>query len=142
MKATEKCVGAVVILVVLATICGRALSEEEGEQAPAASSTPAVRTVVVVEGDAPVKVKVGDIVRVVGSGPSGVVDISAKTEGSLKMVGTNAVREVVNGHNKIGAVIREFEAKATRQGQAKIIVTIDNRLQKKADTREFNIVVE
>ena len=137
-----KSVCALEVFAVLGAMCGMALSEDNEGQNPTEGSNHTARAVVVVEGDVPVKVKIGDIVRVIGSGPAGMVEVSVKTEGPLKLVATNDIREFINGHPKIGSTIREFEAKATGKGQAKVVVTINNHIQKKTETKEFNIEVE
>jgi hypothetical protein len=142
MRVREKLLSVGLVLAVVAAVSARALFDDQEAQAPAGEAASASRTVLTVEGDTPVKVEVGNIVRVIGSGPSGMVDIAAKTEGPVKLVATNNVREIVNGHPKIGAMIREFEVKATDKGQAKVVITITNRIQKTTETKEFNIEVE
>jgi hypothetical protein len=106
------------------------------------SDVPTCNRVVIVEGDAPAKVAVGEIVRVTGSGPSGMVEITAKTEGPVKLVGTNSIRRVVNGGLVIGAMIREFEVKALDKGTAKITVTVNNTRTKTTTTEEFKIEIQ
>jgi hypothetical protein len=142
MRVSEKLLGVGFVFVVVAAISARAFSDDQEEQAPATKPAVADRTVVTVQGDSPAKVKVGDIVRVKGSGPSGMVDISVKTDGPVKLVATNNVREIVKGHAKIGVMVKEFEVKATDKGQAKVMITITNRIQKTTESKEFNIEVE
>ena len=129
------------IVSVIVAICVSVFAADQGssDAAPPAASPP--HRVVIVEGDAPAKVEVGEVVRVEGSGPSGMVEITAKTEGPVKLVETNDVRRVVNGGAVIGAMIREFEVKAQGKGAAKITVTIDNKITKKTDTKEFRVEI-
>jgi len=101
-----------------------------------------VRHVVIVQGDKPAKVSVGQIVRVQGSIPSGMGEISVKTEGPVRLVATNDVTNIVDGHTRIGAQIREFEVRAQKKGKAKVIITIDNKIQKTTDTKEFSLEIE
>jgi hypothetical protein len=129
------------IVSVVAAICASAFAAEQGTPEAATRPTTTCNRVVVVEGDSPAKVNVGDIVRVRASGPSGMVEITARTEGPVKLVRTNDVRRVVNGGAVIGEMIREFEVKAKRSGSAKVVVTIDNRITKKAETRRFKLEV-
>ncbi len=121
--------------------CGCALGADQGNSDSAVSDVPACNRVVVVEGEASAKVDVGEVVRVTGSGPSGMVEITVKTEGPVKLVGTNSVRRVVNGGNMIGEMTKEFEVKANAQGAAKVIVTIANKIAKTTDTKVFNLDV-
>ena len=71
-----------------------------------------------------------------------MVDITAKAEGPVKIIAINDVKNFVNGKPMIGAMIREFEVKATKNGPAKILVTINNTIQKTTDIKEFNIDIQ
>jgi hypothetical protein len=130
----------VMLVSAVAVICAAAIAADQ-DNPDAAAPAAAHRQVVIVEGDKPAKVEVGDIVRVEGSGPSGMVKITAKTEGPVKLVATNDIRRIVNGSPMIGAMIREFEVKAQGKGTAKIIVTVDNKIAKKTDTKEFTVEI-
>jgi hypothetical protein len=125
----------------VAVVCTIAIAADQGNSDAAAPSAAAHRQVVIVEGDKPAKVEVGNVVRVEGSGPSGMVEITAKTEGPVKLIATNDVRRIVNGSPMIGAMVREFEVRAQAKGTGKIIVTIDNRIAKKTDTKEFTVEI-
>jgi hypothetical protein len=126
------------IVSVLVLFGAFALSADQGNPDTAASTN---NRVVIVEGDAPAKVEVGEVVRVTGSGPSGMVEINAKTEGPVKLATTNSIRRVVNGGNMIGEMTKEFEVKARSRGAAKIIVTIVNKIAKTTDTNVFNLEI-
>lgn len=126
---------------VIALVCMSAVALEQGKPEASTATAPACQRLVIVEDDQPVKVEVGEIVRVEGSGPSGMVEITAKTEGPVKLARTNDVRRVANGHTLIGAMTREFEVKAQGKGTAKIVVTVNNKIAKKIDTKEFKIEI-
>ena len=128
------------VAVVVLFCAARAFGADQSN--PAVPDVPTVNPVVIVEGDAPAKVAVGEVVRVTRSGPSGMVEITAKTEGPVKLVGTNSIRRVVNGGLVIGAMIREFEVKALDKGTAKITVTINNTRTKTTTTKEFKIEIQ
>lgn len=130
-----------VLVSAAAVACITAIAADQGNADVPAAAAPAHRQVVIVEGDKPANVEVGDIVRVEGSGPSGMVKITAKTEGPVKLVATNDITRVVNGSMVIGAMIREFEVKAQGKGTAKIIVTVDNTIAKTTDTKEFTVEI-
>jgi ribosomal protein L7/L12 len=130
----EKILGCLALTIAAAT-CARGVAADE-------KKPDAVRSVVILEGKQPAKVKVGEIVRVMGSGPSGMVEITARTKGPVKLFATNDVRKVVNGQILIGAMIKEFEVRATKPGHARVFVTINNKIQKTTETKEFKIEVE
>ena len=120
--------------------CAHALGAGQGNSNEAVSNAP-TSLVVVVEGDATAKVDVGEVVRVTGSGPSGMVEINVRTEGPVKLVGTSSVRRVINGGSMIGEMTKEFDVKAHGQGAAKITVTIANKIAKTTDTKVFNLKI-
>ena len=126
----------------VAVACTIVLAADQGKSDAAAASAAAHRQVVIVEGDKSAKVEVGNVVRVEGSGPSGMVEITAKTEGPVKLVATNDVRRIVNGSPMIGEMVREFEVKAQAKGTGKIVVTIDNRITKKTETKGFTVEIQ
>jgi hypothetical protein len=49
---------------------------------------------------------------------------------------------VAHGHPLIGEFIKEFDFKADQKGQAKIVILIENNIQKSSEKKEFNIDVE
>jgi hypothetical protein len=116
------------LFLLLALSCGQARGDD--------------RDVVIVEGQKPARVRVGNIVRVSGMIASGQGDLTAEIEGPGKLVGTNRVRRVMNGQPMIGAMVREFEVLAEHQGRVRIVVTVDNKLQRRKGTTEFTIDVE
>jgi hypothetical protein len=133
--------GVTLVLTAVAVTYALAIAMGQGNPDAAIPTTAAARRVVIVEGDKSAKVGVGDIVRVEGSGPSGMVEVSAKTEGPVKLIATNDIRRVVNGSSMIGAMIREFEVKAQGKGTATIAITVDNKIAKTTDTKEFKVEI-
>src|SRR5690242_11251466 len=82
------------------------------------------RTVIVVEGDKAPKVKAGDLLRFTQSGAAGRSEIAAEVEGDAKLVSTTDVRRFKDGRPLIGAVVKEFEVKALKQGTATVRITV------------------
>ncbi|MGA2796297.1 MAG: hypothetical protein ABSE63_01830, partial [Thermoguttaceae bacterium] len=113
-----------------------------GQEKPDAVTAKSDRIVTIPKDDTQFKVKVGEFVRVSGSGPSGVVEISAKSEGPIKLTASSVIRTVAHGHPLIGEFIKEFDFKADQKGQAKIVILIENNIQKSSEKKEFNIDVE
>ena len=138
----ERRLSLAVAFALVAVLCAHSpgASHERPDDAP--GSAAAIRKVVIPEGNEPVRVTVGEIVRISGSGPAGMVEITVRTQGPVKLVATNDIRRVVNGHNIVGATIKEFELKAQKKGQAKVVITIKNKIHNTAETKEVRIEVE
>ena len=100
------------------------------------------KSVIVAEGDTLPTVKVGDVVRITGSGAVGRSEISVAVEGPGKVLSTTAVRKFVNGKPLIGATIVEFEIKAEAKGKAVIKVTVADSVDKKSTTKAYNLQIE
>jgi hypothetical protein len=79
-------------------------------------------TIITVEGPNPVKVKVGDVIRVAGSVPAGGA-IEEKLTGPGTIQSANVVRRFKNGKPVIGLTVKEFTIKANKPGTIKITIT-------------------
>lgn len=85
------------------------------------------RSVVVVSGEKPVPVRVGQIVRVCEKTSAGGT-ITAKIEGVGKLVSTNTVNKVKVGRFWVDAAGKEFEVLAEGPGTITITVTLDSKV--------------
>ncbi len=84
------------------------------------------RRVVVVNSEAPLPVKVGDVVRISDkTDPGGT--ISVNVEGTGKLISTNTVNRVKVDRGWVDALGKEFEVLAESPGQIKITVTLDSK---------------
>jgi hypothetical protein len=100
------------------------------------------KVVIVAEGEPLPAVKVGDVVRITGSGAVGRTEVSATVEGPAKLVSTTVVRRFKDGKPLIGATIKEFEIKAEAKGKAVIKVTVADSIDKKSTTKEYTLQIE
>jgi len=98
--------------------------------------------VIVAEGTPLPKVKVGDVIRISQSAPSGKSEITATSEKGAKLVSTTEVDVYVNGQKKIGALTKEFEFKAEKVGKAKIKITVKDTITMKSETMEYDLTIE
>jgi hypothetical protein len=130
--------GLIILGLVLLGTYSWALAQEK----PTESGAKTDRIVTIPKDETQFKIKVGEFVRVSGEGPSGMVEITSKSEGPIKPISTSVMRTVARGHLLIGEFIKEFEFKADQKGEAKIIVSIENKVQKKTEKKEFNIKIE
>lgn len=119
-----------------------AASDVDSQERPAAASRTGNRRVAVVQGTKPARIEVGEIVRVEGTVPSGMGEVSVKTEGPVRLIATNDIRQVIDGAVPIGAMTREFEVRAQKPGKARVIVTIDNKIANKVDTLVFALEIQ
>jgi hypothetical protein len=134
----RKCVVIYLVLAVLAAVSTSLVAPAQDPSGAGADATK-VRPLVIVEGSEPAKVQIGDVVRVVGTIPSGMGVVSATTQGPVKLVATNHVRRVVNGKTMIGVMTTEFEVLAQGAGSAKVVVTIENKIRNSTEKKEFNV---
>jgi acetyl/propionyl-CoA carboxylase alpha subunit len=100
------------------------------------------QNIIVAEGDTLPKVKVGDLIRLSASGPSGKTEITAKIEGPAKLVSTAKVRKFVNGQPLIGAMTKEFLVEAEKKGTATIKISITDVVEKKTKVQEYKLEIE
>jgi hypothetical protein len=115
----------------------------ERRHVPARDERPArVRQVFIIKDDVPVKVQVGQIVRVEGMIPSGMGDISIETRGPARLLTTTEVKTFMGGTPAVGAQIKEFEVRAEARGNARLIVTIENSILHRRDTKNFNLEIQ
>ena len=131
-----------VALTCFVAICARAADTQQGSAQEERGRPHRVQQVVIVQGEAPAKVKVGQIIRVQGSAPAGQAEMSVKIEGPVKLVRTNDVAKVVDGRPLIGETIREFEVRARKKGKATVTITIHNKVQKTTETKKFTLEIE
>ena len=100
------------------------------------------QTIIVAEGETLPKVKVGDLIRLAASGPSGKTDITAKIEGPAKLVSTAKVRKFVNGQPLIGAMTKEFLVAAEKKGTATVKISLIDVVEKKTKVQEYKLEIE
>lgn len=85
------------------------------------------RRVVIVNSEIPVRVNVGDVVRISDrTEPGGTISVSV--EGTGKLISTNTVNRVKVDRGWVDALGKEFEVLAESPGQIKITVTLDSKL--------------
>src|SRR5438093_318638 len=100
------------------------------------------KNVIVAEGDKLPTVKVGDVIRISGSGAAGRTEISASVKGPAKLVSTANVRKFKDGKPLIGAVTKEFEIRAQKRGKAVIKVNIKDVVENKTETKEYELEIK
>ena len=93
--------------------------------------TAADRHVVVVTGEKPIPVMVGDVVRVSDKVPAGGT-VTATVDGPARLVNTNTADKIKEGKFLADAVAKEFEFLVEGEGKVTITVTLDG---KKPDTK-------
>jgi hypothetical protein len=100
------------------------------------------RTIIVVDGDKAPKVKPGDILRFTQSGAVGRTEIAATVEGDAKLISTTTIKRFRDGMPLIGAVVKEFEVKAAKSGQAVVKITVTDLVGKTTKTKEYPLEIE
>jgi hypothetical protein len=100
------------------------------------------RTIIEIVKGNQAKAAVGNVVRVKGSIPSGMGEITAEVVGPGKIIATNNVQQQSGGQTLIGMHVKEFEVVAEEKGKITITVTIDNKIQKRKSTRKYTVTVD
>ncbi len=98
--------------------------------------------IIIAEGNTLPKVKVGNLIRLTASGPSGKTEITAKIDGPAKLVSTANVQKYTNGQPLIGALTKEFLVQADKKGTATIKISITDTVEKKTKVQEYKLEIE
>jgi hypothetical protein len=88
------------------------------------------------------KAAVGNVVRLKGSLPSGMGEITAEVVGPGKIIATNNVQQQSGGQLLIGMHVKEFEVAAEEKGKITVTVIVENKVQKRKSTRKYTITVD
>jgi acetyl/propionyl-CoA carboxylase alpha subunit len=100
------------------------------------------QNIIIAEGNTLPKVKVGNLIRLTASGPSGKIEITAKIDGPAKLVSTANVQKFTNGQPLIGALTKEFLVQADKKGTATIKISITDTVEKKTKIQEYKLEIE
>jgi len=100
------------------------------------------QNIMIAEGNTLPKVKVGNLIRITASGPSGKTEITAKIDGPAKLVSTANVQKFSNGQPLIGALTKEFLVQADKKGTATIKISITDTVEKKTKIQEYKLEIE
>ncbi len=100
------------------------------------------QNIMIAEGNTLPKVKVGNLIRITASGPSGKTEITAKIDGPAKLVSTANVQKFTNGQPLIGALTKEFLVQADKKGTATIKISITDTVEKKTKIQEYKLEIE
>jgi hypothetical protein len=98
--------------------------------------------IMIADGTTLPKVKVGNLIRLTASGPSGKTEITAKIDGPAKLVSTANVQKYTNGQPLIGALTKEFLVQADKKGTATIKISITDTVEKKTKVQEYKLEIE
>jgi acetyl/propionyl-CoA carboxylase alpha subunit len=98
--------------------------------------------IMIADGNTLPKVKVGNLIRLTASGPSGKTEITAKLDGPAKLVSTANVQKYSNGQPLIGALTKEFLVQADKKGTATIKISITDTVEKKTKVQEYKLEIE
>jgi len=107
-----------ILLLTIATFAFVCFGQEKAETEKIESK----KIVVQLTGDAPIRVKMDEIVRLTG-GPA-VEGSKAEVTGQAKIISENTLRMIAGAKTLTGALNREYEIKGTGKGKATVKLTM------------------